>query len=253
MPAGAAHATALSCHDQQPGADPPQDHIHDQGNAADADDADIDDVEQEIGRGVLDHGAEAALGGDQFGCHQRRPGNAQRDAQRGQDMRHGQRDDDFAEDLELAGAERLRDADVERGDLRDALIHHDHAGEERGVEQDDELGDFVDAEIDDHQRDQRDRRQRAEEIDHRIGEGARRPVPAEQEADGNGDENAEHDAEKYPPRRSKDVEQQAFMQQQFDEFGGDLMRRRDQRSIDEAAPAHAVPQRDGADPRREPE
>ena len=247
------HADGPFLPHQQAGADLPQDQVHDQGDAADADDADIDDIEQEIGRGVLDHGAEPALGGDQFGCHQRRPGHAQRHAQRGQDMRHGQRNDDLAEDLEFAGAERLRDADIERRDLRDALIHHDHAGEKRGVKQDHELCDFIDPEIDDHQRDQRDRRQRAKEIDHGIGEGARRPIPAQQETDGNGDENAERDAEEYPPRRSIDVEQQAFMQQQFDEFGRDLMRRRDQRGVDEPAPAHAVPERHGADPWREPQ
>ncbi len=145
-------------------------------------------------------------------------------------MRHGERDDDFAENLEFAGAEGLRDPDVERRDLGYALVHHDHAREERRVEQDDELGDLINAEIDDHQRDQRDRRQRPEEIDHRIGEYACRPIPAEQEADRNGDKNAEHDAKEYPPCRSIDVEQQAFMQQQFDKFGCHPMRRRNQGS-----------------------
>jgi hypothetical protein len=38
----------------------------------------------------------------------------------------------------------IRAADIERGDLRHALIHHDHAREERGIEQDHELGDLVD-------------------------------------------------------------------------------------------------------------
>ena len=34
---------------------------------------------------------------------------------------------------------------------------------------------------------------------------------------------------------------------------GHLMRRRDQREIDEAAPAHAVPESHGANPWREPQ
>ena len=42
------------------------------------------------------------------------------------------------------------------------------------------------------------------------------------------------------------------MQQQFDELGRDLMRRRNQGLIDETAPADAVPERHGADPWREP-
>ncbi len=167
-------------------------------------------------------------------------------------MRHGQRNDDFPEDLELAGAERLRDADIERRDLRYAFVHHDHACEKRGIKKDHELGDLVDPEIDDDERDQRNRRQCTKEIDHRVGKGARRPIPAEQEADGNGNENSECDTEKHPPRRRIDVEQQAFMQQQFDELGRDLMRRRNQGLIDETAPAHAVPECHGADPWCEP-
>src|SRR5438094_117674 len=80
----------------------------------------------------------------------------------------GERNDYLPENLELAGAECLRDPDVERGDLRYPLIHHDHAGKERGVEQDNQFCDLVDPEIDNHQRDQRDRRQCTKEIDHRI-------------------------------------------------------------------------------------
>ena len=41
------------------------------------------------------------------------------------------------------------------------------------------------------------------------------------------------------------------MQQQLDEFRRHLVRRGDQRRVDEAAPAHGVPKRDRADPRRE--
>ena len=58
------------------------------------------------------------------------------------------------------------------------------------------------------------------------------------------------DAEKDPPCRGVDVDQQAFMQQEFDKFGRNLMRRRDQGRIDEAAPAHGVPERDRAGPWR---
>ena len=50
--------------------------------------------------------------------------------------------------------------------------------------------DLIDAEIDDHEWDQRDRRQRSKKIDHRIGKGARRTIPAQQEADRHGDDNA---------------------------------------------------------------
>jgi hypothetical protein len=47
--------------------------------------------------------------------------------------------DDAGEDLGVARAEGARDADVDRADLADALDHHDHAGEERGVEEDHRL------------------------------------------------------------------------------------------------------------------
>ena len=78
------------------------------------------------------------------------------------------------EDLGVGRAERARDAHVDRADLRDALVHDDHAGEERGVEQDHGLRDLADAEVDDHERDQRDRRQRAEEVDQRVDEACAR-------------------------------------------------------------------------------
>src|SRR4051812_1548260 len=117
-------------------------------------------------------------------------------------MRYRQWNDDLPKDFELAGAQRLRDSDVQRSDLRYAFVHHNHAREERGVEQDNEFGHLIDAEIDDHQRNQRDRWQRAKEIDHRIGKGARRTVPAEQEAHRYSGENPQSDAEKNPPRRS---------------------------------------------------
>src|SRR6267378_8459222 len=128
--------------------------------------------------------------------------------------------------VELAGAERLCDADIERSDLRYALIHHDHAGEERGIKQDHELGDLVDAEIDDHERYQRNRGQGPKKIDHWVCKGSRRPIPAEQEADGNGNENSERDTKENSPCGSIDVVQQAFMQQKFDELRRDLVRGR---------------------------
>src|ERR1700722_5166916 len=167
-------------------------------------------------------------------------------------MRDGQGNDDLAENSEFAGTERLRNPDVERRDLGHALIHHDYTREEGGVKQDDQLGDFIAPEINDHKRNQRDRRQRAKEIDHRIGKDARLPVPTQQEADRNRDENTHGDAEKNPPGRNVDIEQQAFMQQKFDELGSDLMRRRNQGLVDEPATAHAIPQHHRADPGREP-
>src|SRR6266568_4086190 len=139
-------------------------------------------------------------------------------------MRQGERNDHFPKDLELTRAQGLRDANIERRDLRYALIHYYHAGEEGGVEQDDELGDLVDTEIDDDERDQRDRRQRPEKIDHRIGEGARRPIPAQQESNGNSDEDSQSDTKEDPPGGRIDVVQQPFMQQKFDEFRGNLVR-----------------------------
>ena len=114
--------------------------VHRQRDEADADDADVDDVELEEGRCVLDQRAQPLLRGDQLGCHQRGPGHAERHAHRSEDVRDRQRHDHLAEDLEVVGAERARDAHVDRADLRDAFVHHDHAGEERGVEQDHRLG-----------------------------------------------------------------------------------------------------------------
>jgi hypothetical protein len=43
---------ALSCHTSSRGADPSQDHVHEQRDTADADDADVNDIQQEVGRGV---------------------------------------------------------------------------------------------------------------------------------------------------------------------------------------------------------
>src|SRR6476620_3717416 len=72
--------------------------VHCQGDQADADDADVDGVELEERRRVLDQCAEALLRGDQLGGDQRRPGDAERDPDRGEDVRHGERNDDRDED-----------------------------------------------------------------------------------------------------------------------------------------------------------
>ena len=64
---------------------------------------------------------------------------------------------------------------------------------------------LVDAEVDDHQRDQRDRRQRAEEVDQRVDEGADALVPAEHEADGHGERDAARHAEEHAARGHEDV------------------------------------------------
>src|SRR3954469_8257834 len=71
---------------QKPRADTAQDGIHDQRDKPDTDDADIDHVEQEVRGRILDHGAKAALRGDQLGRNQRCPCDAERNTQRRQDM-----------------------------------------------------------------------------------------------------------------------------------------------------------------------
>src|SRR5690349_20806582 len=135
-----------------------QHEVHGERDQPDADDADVDDVELEERRRVLDQRAQPLLRGDELGCHERRPRDAERHAQRGQQVRHRERHDHLAEDFRVARAERLRHPHVDRADLRNAFVHHDHAGEERRVEQHDDLRDLPDAEIDDHERNQRDRR-----------------------------------------------------------------------------------------------
>ena len=70
--------------------------VHRQRDQADADDADVDDVELEERRRVLDQRAEALLRRDQLRGDQRRPGDAERDPHRGQDVRHRQRHDHLA-------------------------------------------------------------------------------------------------------------------------------------------------------------
>ena len=69
---------------------------------------------------------------------------------------------DPAEQLEPLAPEGASRTHVEVVDRRHALVDHDDGREERGVDEDREAGGLADAEVGDHQRDQRDRRQRAE-------------------------------------------------------------------------------------------
>ena len=231
-----------SCQLDEAAGERAQRHVHEQCDEADADDADVDDVELEERAGVLDQRAETLLRRDQLGGHQRRPGDAERDAQGRQHVRHGERDDDLAEYLAVGRPQRARDAHVDRADLRDALVHDDHAGEERGVEEDHGLGELIDTEVDDHQRDEGDRRQRAEEIYQRIDEGADVAIPPEHEADRYGQRDAGENADEDAPRRHQDVEWQAALDE-LDEAASNIVRRRHQRRIDQAAVVNAVPAR----------
>ena len=114
------------------------------------------------------HRAEATVGRDQLGGHDGGPADAEGDPDGDEDLRHREGYDDPAEQLELGGAERTSRTDVEVVDRRDALVDHDHRGEERRVDEQREARRLADAELDDHQWDQRQRRQRAEEADQRV-------------------------------------------------------------------------------------
>ena len=166
-------------------------------------------------------------------------------------MRHRQRHDDLAEDLGIGGAKRPRHAHVDRTDLRNAFVHDDDTGEERRVEQDDDLRRFADAEIDDHQRDQRDRRQRPEEVEQGVDEAADVAVPAEHEADRHGERDAERNADEHALRRHPDVERKAGGGQELPELRRDLVRRGHERRVDEAGIGDRVPEGDDDDPRRD--
>ena len=88
--------------------------------------------------------------------------------------------------------------------------HHDHAGEERRVEQDHRLRDLADAEVDDDQRDQRDRRQGAEEVDERVDEAcARRGYQPIAKPTGTATSTPSDDADEDALRRHPDVERRA--------------------------------------------
>jgi len=134
-----------SCHTQQARADLPQDEVHDQSDTADADDADVDDLEAEVGRSVLGSSRPrprwAAISSDQPALPRRPPGQPAAPSEYAGTV-SGM--DDFPEDLELAGAERLRDADKQRRDLRTPSYITITPAKKRGIKKDQELGDLVD-------------------------------------------------------------------------------------------------------------
>src|SRR5690606_14248239 len=163
-------------------------------------------------------------------------------------MRQRQRNDDAAEDLRIGRAKRPRNANEDRVDLRDALIHHDDASEERGIEKDNDLGGLADAEIDEHQRNERDRRQGTEEIDQRIDEGAYRRVPPDQEADRNRTGYSKQNSEKNALRRHPDVDYEGLLGQQGPELCQDRMRRWYKCRPHQPGIVDAVPNRDQDQP-----
>ena len=187
-----------------------QQQVHDQRDQADADDADVDDVELEERR----RRSGSARPGRAARRSARRPPASprRRRARRASAVRMCGTVSGMitlAEDLGVAGAERARDAHVDRADLGDAFVHHDHAGEERGVEQDHRLGRLADAEIDDDQRDQGDRRQGAEEVDQRIDEAcARSRYQPSTKPTGTATSTPRKTPTKHAPRRHPDVERQ---------------------------------------------
>src|SRR5690348_11581452 len=232
----------------QPARERAQHEVHRERDQADADDADVDDVELEERRCVLDQRAEPLLRGDELGGDERRPRDTERDTQRREQVRHGERHDDLAEDLRVGGAERARHAHVDRADLRDALVHDDHAREERCVEQDHDLRDLADAEVHDDERDQRDRRQRAEKVHQRIDEEPHAAIPAEHEAHGHCERDAEHDSDQHSLRRHHDIDGQARRGEELPEPGRDVMRRGHERRVDETGIRDRVPDRDDDKP-----
>ena len=197
-------------------------------------------------------GAKPALGRNQFGCDQRRPANADGYAERREHVRQRRRNHHAAENFEVARAERLRHPHVDRRQQFDAFVDHDHAGEKRRIDQHRHARRFANAEVNDHQRDQRNRWQRPEKIDDRIDEAAHRRIPAEQKGNRDRDHQSANHADQYPARGQQHVKPKLFFDGEVNKLAEHLLRRRQQTRINEANGPHCPPDADDDCERRRP-
>jgi hypothetical protein len=163
-------------------------------------------------------------------------------------MRNRERHDDPPEDLAIRGPEAARDADEQRVGLYDSLIHHDHAGEERGVKEHHHLCELPNSEIDDDERDEGDRRERTEEIDERIDDPARRLIPAEDECNRNGKNDPASQTQDHTLARHINVEPKAVRGQLFPKRRPDLDRAGNQSGADDARERDELPDQDNQAP-----
>lgn len=144
---------------------------------------------------VPDEVADAFVGGDHFRADDGHEGGAHGEADAREHVRHGRRDDDVQDDLPLGGAHTAGGADF-------VLLHGEHAGqgiqhddEESGVQDEHDFRCLSDAEPDEKQRDKRDRRNEADEVQKRLRESADGIDFADDEADRNRDQAAKGPAE----------------------------------------------------------
>ena len=134
----------------------------------------------------------------QFGQHDVTERQAEQQAQRIEQPWHGQRHEDFKNDLQARSAEREGGIDVAAADIGDrrGRIHHDERDD--GDENEHHLLRLADSEQRERQRDQRrDRNVAAEHIDRGkegIDPGKAAAEHAKRNRDGSGQQEAEHHA-----------------------------------------------------------
>ena len=109
----------------------------------------------------------------------------------------------------FVGAQGLPRPDIEGVQTHQGLVDDDHGREKSGIAQDDDLGGLTDAEENDHEGDERDRRQGPEEIDHRVQEQPHDPEPPDQESEDDRQHDPDGEAAEHPHEARVNVHLQA--------------------------------------------
>jgi hypothetical protein len=144
--------------------------------------------------GSLDQGTDTMLSTQQLGhehADQRLP---HREPQPAENERHGARQSDGAEDLEIIGAETACDADQVRVETADAAARVHQHGKNRDQENKRHFGIQADAEPDDEKRPQRDAWNGIEKIDEWIEEISDPRIPSNEKTGGDANDRRKSEA-----------------------------------------------------------
>ena len=135
--------------------------------------------------GVPQHVAEAGLHRDHLGDDHRRPGDADAEAQAGEDRGQCRRKNHLGEDGDHAGAEHARGAQQQQIGIAHAVrgVHHDRVESAEADEK--ERACVVDAEHRDGEGKPRRDRNRAQQLHGRIDQARREPAPADHQPERN--------------------------------------------------------------------
>ena len=171
--------------------------------------------------------AEAGVHRDHLRRHDHEPGDAERDADAGDDLRQARGQDHPPEKLAPAEAEVLRRAQIDRLHVLHRRDRRDGDGKNAGEEDEEDRREIAHAEPENGHGNPGDGRNRAEDLDHRIERLKGAPEPAEHQPERHADQDRETEAPRHAEERGDDVFQEQSLLRQLDEAAHHFERRRE--------------------------